>query len=310
MVPRRRRPKVAAMSHESKRRFRLGSLVKLLLLAAGAVALLVAAAIAAYVWKGSHPSFLAQQPRAAHAKFMAAGLTLHAPPGRGPFPTVLLIPGCGGIRGARGPNPIMDEYAQSAVQAGWAAAILDSYGPRGWDPDWARRRVCAGARLQGLFRTADILAGLDLLAKDPRVDHGHVRVAGWSHGGWALGDLVTLHGDADFQRTMAGVEAIRLTYPFCAPPARGGRRDWTWSGGVDLVLAERDVVQPPAGCTPLIERAKAAGAKVSVTMVPGVTHAFDERVQTPESAFRFDPASTAQVHQQFIDWLRTPAPPR
>ena len=49
MVPRRRRPKVAAMSHESKRRFRLGSLVKLLLLAAGAVALLVAAAIAAYV---------------------------------------------------------------------------------------------------------------------------------------------------------------------------------------------------------------------------------------------------------------------
>ena len=157
MVPRRRWPKVAAMSHESKRRFRLGSLVKLLLLAAGAVALLVAAAVAAYVWKGSHPSFLAQQPRAAHAKFMAAGLKLHATPGRGPFPTVLLIPGCGGIRGARGPNPIMDEYAQSALQAGWAAAILDSYGPRGWDPDWARRRVCAGARLQGLFRTADIL---------------------------------------------------------------------------------------------------------------------------------------------------------
>lgn len=295
------------MSDEAKHRFRLGSLLKLLLLAAGAVALLVAAAIAAYVWKGSHPSFLAPQPRAAHAKFMASGLTLHTPPGAGPFPTVLLVPGCGGVSNGRGPNPIMDEYAQSALQAGWAAAVLDSYGPRGWDPEWARRRVCAGARLQGLFRTADILAGLDLLAKDPRVDHRHVRVAGWSHGGWALGDLVTLHGDADFQQTMAGVEAIRLTYPFCAPPARGGRRDWTWSGGVDLVMAQRDVVQPPAGCTRLIERAKAAGAKVTVMTVPGVTHAFDERVQSPDSAFRFDPAATAKVHQQFIGWLQTPA---
>ena len=185
--------------------------------------------------------------------------------------------------------------------------MLDRYGPRGWDPEWARRRVCAGARLQGLFRTADILAGLDLLAKDPRVDHRHVRVAGWSHGGWALGDLVTLHGDEDFQQTMAGVEAIRLTYPFCAPPARGGRRDWTWRGGVDLVMAQRDAVQPPAGCTRLIERAKAAGAKVTVMTVPGVTHAFDERVQSPDSAFRFDPAATAKVHQQFIGWLQTPA---
>lgn len=106
---------------------------------------------------------------------------------------------------------------------------------------------------------------------------------------------------------MAGVEAIRLTYPFCAPPARGGRRDWTWRGGVDLVMAERDVVQPPAGCARLVERAKAAGARVEVTVVPGVTHAFDERVRSPDSAFRFDPAATAKVHQQFIGWLQTPA---
>ena len=294
-------------SEPAKRRFRLGSLVKLLLLAAGVIALLVAAAIAAYVWKGSHPSFLAQQPRAEHARFMASGLKLHTPPGPGPFPTVLLIPGCGGIRRGLGPNPIMDEYAQSALKAGWAAAILDSYGPRGWDPDWARRRVCAGARLQGLFRTADILAGLDLLAQDPRVDHRHVRIGGWSHGGWALGDLVTLHGDEDFAQTMAGVEAIRLMYPFCAPPARGGRRDWTWSGDVDLVMAQLDVVQPPDGCMPLVERARKAGATVKITIVPGVTHAFDERVQTPESAFRFDPAATAKIHQQFIAWLQTPA---
>jgi dienelactone hydrolase len=290
-----------------KQRARPASLLIGLGLVAGVIVLIAAGAIGAYLWTGEHPSFLTREARAIHAKFMAQGLKLVTPLGPGPFPTVLLVPGCGGLRGDRGPNPIMDEYAQSAVEAGWAAAILDSYGPRGWDAAWARKRVCAGLRLQGLLRSADVLAGLDLLAADGRVDHRHVRIAGWSHGGWAVGDLMTLHGrDGGFKPTMDGVEAIRLTYPFCAPPARGARRSWTWKGGVSLVMAELDTVQPPAGCVPLADHARAAGSAVSVTVIPGVTHAFDERVQTPNSPFKFDPAATAQSHQAFEAWLRTP----
>ena len=268
----------------------------------------MAAAVAAYLWLGEHPSFLDRGARAAHAQFMAPGLKLVTPAGAGPYPTVLLIPGCGGIRSERGVNPIMDEYAQSAVAAGWAAAILDSYAPRGWDAAWARNRVCAGLRLQGLLRSADVLAGLDLLAADARVDHRHVRVASWSHGGWAVGDLLTLkdRGGGDFRRVLDGVEAVRFTYPYCAPPARAARRAWTWKGDVSLVLAELDTVQPPAGCDPLVSRARAAGSKVAVTLLPGVTHAFDERVQTPQSRFKFSPAATAAAHQAFIAWLQTP----
>jgi dienelactone hydrolase len=206
----------------------------------------------------------------------------------------------------------MDEYARSAVEAGWAAAILDSYSPRRWEAPWARRRVCTGLLLQGFRRAADVLAGLDLLQSDARVDHRRLRIASWSHGGWAVGDLLTLRdpGDGGFSRTMADVEAIYFTYPFCRFPSQGGRRDWTWKGGVRFVFAEHDTVQSAAGCGPMVDRARKAGSKVETVMFPGVTHAFDERVRSADSTFKFDPAATARAHAEFIAWLKTPAPPR
>jgi dienelactone hydrolase len=281
------------------------------ILAIAGLAVLVAAAFAAVTWEVyiAHPRFLAPEERARHAQMLASGLALVTPPGRGPFPTVLLIHGCGGLNGAHGPNPIMDEYARSAVEAGWAAAILDSYGPRDWAAPWARRRVCTGIRLPGFERAADVLAGLDLLNADPRVDRRHLRIASWSHGGWAVGDLVTLPdpGDGSFARTLAGVEALQFTYPYCSFPAQGGRRDWRWSGGVRMVFAQNDTVQSAAGCAPMVERARKAGAAVETVVYPGVTHAFDERVKSADSTFIFDPAATARAHAEFIAWLKAPA---
>ena len=159
-----------------------------------AVLVALAGVYVATIWR---PQFLTSSARASHAKFMASGLELVTPPGPGPFPTVLLIHGCGGLRGPYEPNPIMDEYAASAVKAGWAAAILDSYAPRDWEARWARIRVCSGLRLRGFHRAADVLAGLDVLQDDPRVDTRHLRIASWSHGGWAVGDLVTLRDPGD-----------------------------------------------------------------------------------------------------------------
>jgi dienelactone hydrolase len=264
---------------------------------------------AVYVMEIRRPQFLTAAARASHARLMASGLKLVTPPGPGPFPTVLLIHGCGGLFGIEQPNPIMDEYAHSAVQAGWAAAILDSFSPRGWKAPWARRRVCIGLRLQGHRRSADVLAGLDLLGADPRIDLRHLRIASWSHGGWAVGDLVTLPdpGDGSLRRTMAEVEGIYFTYPFCGFPAQGGRRDWTWKGEVRFVFAEHDTVQSAAGCQPMLDRARKAGARVEAVVIPGVTHAFDERVKAADSPFKFDEAATVLAHQEFIAWLRRPA---
>lgn len=279
-------------------------------LAALGLALLAAAGGAAITYDRyiRNPAFLAASARASHARLLASGLELVTPPGAGPFPTVLLVHGCGGLHGEKGPNPIMDEYARSAVAAGWAAAILDSYAPRQWEAPWARRRVCTGLLLQGYRRAADVLAGLDLLRADPRVARHRLRIASWSHGGWAVGDLVTLRdpGDGSFSRTMADVEGLYFTYPWCGFPSQGGRRAWSWKGDVRFVFAEHDTVQSAAGCRPMVDRGRAAGAKVETVVFPGVTHAFDERVKSADSTFRFDPAAAARAHAEFIAWLRAP----
>jgi dienelactone hydrolase len=291
----------------------MGKLGRRILAGLGVLLLIAVVALAvAFVTLIQNPRFLTPSARAAHAQFLASGLKLVTPPGPGPFPTVLLIHGCGGLNAASGPNPIMDEYAQSAVEAGWAAAILDSYGPRGWDPVWARRAVCTGARLQGFLRAADVLAGLDLLKADPRVDTRHLRVASWSHGGWAVGDLFSLHdpGDGTLDRTLDRVEAIYFTYPYCGFVAQGGRREWTWRGGVRIVFAGRDTVQAAQGCQSMVERARKAGSEVDTVTYPDVTHAFDERVKSADSTFKFDTAATARAHAEFIAWLKTPAPAR
>ena len=74
-----------------------------------------------------------------------------------------------------------------------------------------------------------------------------------------------------------------------------------------MVFAEHDTVQSAEGCRSLIERGRKAGARIETVVFPGVTHAFDERLTTDDSTFRFDPAAAARAHAEFIAWLQTPA---
>src|SRR5262249_10273185 len=60
----------------------------------------------------------------------SAPLQLWLPPGNGPFPAVLVMHGCGGIRDNH------RSWAGRLVGWGYAAVIVDSFGPRN------QRRVC------------------------------------------------------------------------------------------------------------------------------------------------------------------------
>ena len=182
-------------------------------------------------------------------------------------------------------------------------------------------RVCVGVRLPSASAgSADVLAGLDLLHAQARVDPPPpARIASWSHGGWAVGDLVTLRdpGDGSFKSTMADVEAIRFTYPYCAFPAQGGKRDWTWKGGgVSFdVLPDGTLYSRPPKCRPLMTHARSRSAprdRDLMTAFPALTHAFDGRVESKDSKFYHSTLTTLAVgpHADFITWLKTPAPGR
>jgi dienelactone hydrolase len=62
---------------------------------------------------------------------------LYKPDGPGPFPAVVLLHSCGGIR------PYNHDWAQQLKEHGFVAKVVDSFGPRGLDI------ICADNALMG-----------------------------------------------------------------------------------------------------------------------------------------------------------------
>ncbi len=119
-----------------------------------------------------------------------AALAPHAvwrvPDGEGPFPTVLLFHGCGGRRA------FLDRYMAAMTRRGLAAVSIDSFAPRRWSRARVLATVCTGLELPGHQRAGDVLASLWGVSRDPRADPTRLALAGWSHGGWAIMDLMTM----------------------------------------------------------------------------------------------------------------------
>jgi len=99
--------------------------------------------------------------------------TVFKPAGEGPFPAVVLMHTCGGLKGA--PNAYMKQHAQELLEAGHVVLVIDSYGPRGFDN-------CAARAPSGSGGIADAYAALALLAAKPFVDGARIYQVGYSWG--------------------------------------------------------------------------------------------------------------------------------
>lgn len=101
--------------------------------------------------------------------------TLILPPGPGPFPAVIVLHGCGGLSSSR-----MADWSSRLNSWGYAAVILDSFGPRGVDT------VCdpsAQHLVTPADRAGDVLSTAVYLRSLPRIDGNRIGVLGLSHGG-------------------------------------------------------------------------------------------------------------------------------
>ena len=101
--------------------------------------------------------------------------TLTLPPGSGPFPAVIVLHGCGGLSTAR-----MNEWATRLNSWGYAAVMLDSFGPRGVTT------VCAPSAqhlVTPADRAGDVLSTAVYLRSLPQIDGNRIGVLGLSHGG-------------------------------------------------------------------------------------------------------------------------------
>jgi len=180
---------------------------------------------------------------------------LYTPSGRGPFPTVILMHGCGGI------TPNVKAWAIWLRHEGYAAFVLDSFGGRGI------KRLCAGsAELTGPMRAPDVFAAAAYLKKLPQVDAGRLAAMGFSHGGWTL--LTAASTESKYPDV--SIRAFILFYPGCA-----GRTRLPGSTPMLMLVGAKDDWAPAAPCQALAQSASAAGRPVAIVVYPNAYHHFD-----------------------------------
>lgn len=234
-------------------------------------------------------------------------LVIRRPDGPGPFPVVLIFPGCGGVRAH------LHRYADAAAEAGWMSVTVESFIARGWSDAFVRTFVCTGLLLRGGTRAGDVMAAATFVKDLPDADPRRIVLAGWSHGAWAIMDLMTekleKRGEAmiadPMNADLSGVVGAFMPYPYVAFPARS--RWFRWRRALDalVILPTRDHLARRADYERVLNRARAAGSTIEEWVVDA-THAFDEPGLT-HPKIRHDPEATKAAIQRFVGFLKARA---
>jgi len=198
---------------------------------------------------------------------------LRKPQGRGPFPAVVLLHGCGGV------SPKRDHrWSERLVGWGYATLQVDSLGPRGISS------VCTYSgresldiiqkRIRDAYDAKRYLEGLSF------VDPARIAVMGWSHGaGIAL--QVLYHGKE------APFSAAAAFYPPCRSPLTG------LNAPLLIMAGEADDWTPASRCVSAMPKGQGA-TEVLLKVYPGAHHGFD----TPGANFDVR-GSTGMHHVQY-----------
>ncbi len=220
-------------------------------------------------------------------------------PDKGTQPTVLLFHGCGGIRAH------LPQYAEAAAGAGVRAVVVDSFAARGWSRNYGMAFVCTGAALRGPERAGDVLAATWGAIRDLDADPQRLMLAGWSHGGWSIMDLMTMPleqaGEAGLAdptpEPLAGVKGLFLAYPYGGIGALSRNRPWVRGPRTFGLIATRDRVTNLADSERLYLPVRACGAELEIWRAAGA-HCFDEP-GTPLTPLRYDAALAAESLGRF-----------
>jgi dienelactone hydrolase len=204
--------------------------------------------------KGDRPA----HPNAVVFKGTEEGLKLkgifNKPPGDGPFPSIVLLHGCGGIQPRRD-----HRWAQRLSGWGYVTLQVDSFSPRGIS------NVCTYSGRDSLEmvakRVGDAYDAGRYLAGLPLVDKGRIAVMGWSHGG--ITTLQALH-----KENVAPFRAAVAFYPSC----RRLLRDL--NAPLLILIGEADDWTPAERCVSMLPKDKGSN-EVALKVYPGAFHGFD-----------------------------------
>lgn len=191
--------------------------------------------------------------------------TVFKPAGDGPFPAVVLMHTCGGLKGTPGAH--MKQRAQELLEAGHVVLVIDSYGPRGFDS-------CATRAPSGSGGIADAYAALGLLAAKPFVDGARIYQVGYSWGAF-IAALLASPQSAKLAGSERRFTATVANYGSCAFKGKQFVLQ-DMDRPLLMLMGGRDDEAPAAPCFPLLDEMKAAGKPVQWHVYLDATHAWDK----------------------------------
>ena len=181
---------------------------------------------------------------------------LNKPAGTGPYPAVVLMHGCAGIR------PTYARWASHLTELGYVTLILDSLGPRSVFNVCKTPFIIASPQT----RAFDAHGALAYLQGLPFVDGARIGVEGWSHGGNSV--LAAVNNSGTTAKLPQRFKAAIAFYPYCI-----GWGDYILP--TLILLGEADEWGPLSQCQMLKAQSKNGGALIELVAYPGVFHAFD-----------------------------------
>lgn len=174
------------------------------------------------------------------------------PAGTGKVPVVVLMHGCGGLGAAV--RASLNSHARILNQNGFAALVLDSFGPRriagGWVCKDLSRLVDART-----YRLKDAHDALNWLKARPDIDARNIFLMGQSNGG----SVALLAAAAGRYR------AVAAYYPWCGAAS-------SYRSPLMVFGAGKDDWVPPDQCAK-----RRQSGKYRFTLYPDAAHSFDVR---------------------------------
>lgn len=208
----------------------------------------------------------------AEAKELSASsplaMAIYKPAGAGPFPALILVHTCGGLR------PEMSNWAKQALSRGYVVFVIDSLGPRGL------KTVCHPPSPVSIWRgVKDSFQALDHLERFEFVDPERVGLMGFSWGAM-VGLLASSKTVANVFSPSKRFAAVASFYPGCYFPASGTRGEIEFlrtdtDRPTLVLLGDSDTETPPADCLARLETLKDRGVPVSWHLYPKATHCWD-----------------------------------
>ena len=193
---------------------------------------------------------------------------LFRPEGRGPFPGVVALHGCGGLLGRQGRvGALFMEWGNRLAASGLAVVFPDSFGSRGLGTQChVRDRKVRAAQEQ----VADAAAARAWLQSQPWAVKERVALLGWSDGGvaslWAVRRRVgAADGAAEFRSAVA-------LYPGCRAL---GNAAWSARVPTLILIGRADDWTPAVACEQMVAGARGRSALARLIVYPGAHHGFD-----------------------------------